>query len=47
MVNEIEEFFKVFADFPEEKDRNDVVIVTSTSDLLNNWQSRMEMAQVI
>ncbi|GFR86846.1 serine/threonine-protein kinase atr, partial [Elysia marginata] len=45
MINEIEEFFKVFASFPEEKEKKDVIVVTSPSDLLNNWQSRMEMAQ--
>ncbi|RUS83841.1 hypothetical protein EGW08_008382 [Elysia chlorotica] len=45
MINEIEEFFKVFASFPEEKDGSDVLIITSPADLLNNWQSRVEMAQ--
>lgn len=48
MISEIEEFFHVLVDFPESKDNNtsDVIMLPSASDLLNNWQARIQMAQV-
>ncbi|BFY98653.1 hypothetical protein BsWGS_01693 [Bradybaena similaris] len=47
MISEIEEFFHVLVDFPESKDNNtnDVIMLPSASDLLNNWQARIQMAQ--
>lgn len=48
MISEIEEFFHVLVDFPESKDNNtsDIIMLPSASDLLNNWQARIQMAQV-
>ncbi|XP_012937158.1 serine/threonine-protein kinase ATR [Aplysia californica] len=44
MISEIEQFFQVVSDFPEER-RDEKDLDISSTQLLDSWQSRLQMAQ--